>query len=166
MGKKLTSFFVIAFASSNTICWKKYFTRKIYTINFDILFNKIFFKTTCCHFLTSDSVWRWDNSIICGVCLARVDIVLTFHRGKLSCVLMLSGNLTLKIEKVRRTPIDRIADWQNGVSVNLHWKHLTLDWPKVTSPEKFGQSSLQGSSWPKSRWLNGAPAYWLKKVPN
>ena len=68
--------------------------------------------------------------------------------------------------KYCRTPIDRIVDWQNGVSVNLHWKHLTLDWPKVTSPEKFGQSSLQGSSWPKSRWPNGAPAYWPKKVPN
>ena len=62
---------------------------------------------------------------------------------------------------IRRTPIDRIADWQNGVSVNLHWKHLTLDWQKVTSPEKFGQSSLRGLRWP-----NGAPAYWPKKVPN
>ena len=68
--------------------------------------------------------------------------------------------------KKRRTPIDRITDWQNGVSVNLHWKHLTSDWLKVTSPEKFGQLSLQGSSWPKSRWPNGAPAYWPKKVPN
>ena len=66
----------------------------------------------------------------------------------------------------RRTLIDRISDWQNGDSVDLHWKHLTSDWQKVTSPENFGQSSLRGSSWPKLRSPNGAPAYWQKKVPN
>ena len=76
-------------------------------------------------------------------------------------------NFSVKFEfEKRRTLIDRISDWQNGDSVNLHWKNFTSDWQKVTSPEKFGQTSLRGSSWPKLRSPNGAPAYWQKKVPN
>ena len=47
------------------------------------------------------------------------------------------------------TPIDQIADWQNGVLVNLHWKHLTLDWLdwKIWSIARVELTKVEMAKW-------------------